>query len=263
VRVIAIDWSGAKVGAAKKIWLGEATASGALIDLKTGLNREQVTAYLINEAGRGEPMVVGLDFAFSFPAWFVRERGYASAPALWAGLATDGLADAWLKTPKWPLWGRKGHTKPTDIEHFRATENDVGAVAGISCKSVFQIGGAGAVGTGSIRGMPVLHRLRAVGLGAWPFDAQARATAIEIYPRLLTGPVKKSVGSCRWTYMVDHFPHIRPETMEVACSSEDAFDAAVSALVMAQHADELKRLPRRIDAQTLIEGEIWRPGIAS
>ena len=57
MRVIAIDWSGAKVGATKKIWLAEATAGGKLLRLETGRDRDAIAAHLIDEAHRGEPMV--------------------------------------------------------------------------------------------------------------------------------------------------------------------------------------------------------------
>ncbi|TAK60438.1 MAG: DUF429 domain-containing protein [Dehalococcoidia bacterium] len=250
-------------GATKKIWLAEATAGGELLRLESGRNRDAIAAHLIEEAQRGEPMIVGLDFAFSFPAWFMDERGYASAPALWDALAAGGVADEWLTRCEPPLWGRPGRRKPAIDEHFRETERCAGLTAGVGCKSVFQIGGAGAVGTGSIRGMPVLHRLREGGFGVWPFDAPARATAVEIYPRLLTGAVKKSGEGCRRAYIAKHHGNLDPTMAEAACSSEDAFDAAVSALVMAGHSDELARLPQRTDARTLIEGEIWRPGMAS
>ena len=263
MRIIAIDWSGAKVHPEKKIWLAEATPRGELRRIETRRDREQIAAHLIELARDGEPMIVGLDFAFSFPAWFVRERGYASASALWAALAGDGVADEWLKACEAPLWGRPHCPKPVLEEHFRETEKRAGAIAGISCKSVFQIGGAGAVGTGSIRGMPVLHRLRAAGFCVWPFTPAAPVTVVEIYPRLLTGPVKKSVAECRAEYLQSHFPDLAPELHDLASSSEDAFDAAVSALVMARYAVELARMPQRADARTQLEGEIWRPGMAS
>ena len=263
MRVIAIDWSGAKVRAQKKIWLAEATSADALLRLETGRNREQVADFLIKETEGGDDMVVGLDVAFSFPAWFLRERRFNSAPALWARLAADGQADQWLRACEPPLWGKPGCPKPKSIEHFRATEKDVGAVKGIGCKSVFQVGGAGAVGTGSIRGMPVLHRLRAAGFCVWPFTPAAPATVVEIYPRLLTGPVKKSVKECRQAYMKEHYSKLDAAMTELACSSEDAFDAAVSALVMARHADEMEALRQATDALMLLEGEIWRPGVAS
>jgi len=44
---------------------------------------------------------------------------------------------------------------------------------------------------------------------------------------------------------------------EAAASSEDAFDAAIFALVMAQRADELAGLPQATEACELIDGRIW------
>jgi hypothetical protein len=52
-----------------------------------------------------------------------------------------------------------------------------------AAKSVFQIGGAGAVGTGSVRGMPLLAALSADGFSVWPFEDASERMVIEIYPR--------------------------------------------------------------------------------
>ncbi len=263
MRVIAIDWSGAKLHAHKKIWLAEAAPGGELLRLETGRGRDEVAAHLIEEATRGDEMVVGLDLAFSLPEWFMRERGFETAPALWAALAAGGAADRWLEACEPPLWGRGRRAKPALAEHFRAAEKRVGVIAGTSCKSVFQVGGAGAVGTGSIRGMPVLHRLRAAGFAVWPFTAAAPATLIEVYPRLLTGPVNKSDQACRRAYIESRFPALDPAMRNLAWSCEDAFDAAVSALVMARHAGALRDLAPATDARTLIEGDIWQPAAAA
>ena len=47
--------------------------------------------------------------------------------------------------------------------------------------------------------------------------------------------------------------------LERAAGSEDAFDAAVSALKMAEHGDELETLTATDDEPFDIEGKIWRP----
>ena len=41
--------------------------------------------------------------------------------------------------------------------------------------------------------------------------------------------------------------------------SEDAFDAAISALVMGDHLAELASLRQSTDPLTLLEGDVWRP----
>ena len=46
MRVIAIDWSGAVTGAAKKIWLAEAL-DGQIVRLESGRTRDQITEHLI------------------------------------------------------------------------------------------------------------------------------------------------------------------------------------------------------------------------
>ena len=132
-------------------------------------------------------------------------------------------------------------------------------MGGSSPKSVFQIGGAGAVGTGSLRGMPCLGMLHAAGFSIWPFHEPTRPTVIEIYPRLLTGAVVKSSHDSRLAYLRRAFPELPRAMVDLAASSEDAFDAAVSAMVMSRHTSELEALERATDPQVLLEGAIWWP----
>jgi hypothetical protein len=256
MRIIAIDWSGAKTGETKKICLAE-VAGGELLRLKDGRTREEVAGDLIQMAEDDGDMVVGLDFAFSLPRWFVDEMKYASSHALWSACC-NGQAEAWLKDCASPFWGRPGKPKPELSQHFRRTENETAAVAGIRPKSVFQIGGAGAVGTGSLRGMPVLSKLHDAGFAIWPFDAPRFPLVVEIYPRLLTGAVRKSCRLCRVAYLpavLDRGHRLFAD----AASSEDAFDAAVSALVMNRHAAEFESLPVARDELEKVEGAIWTP----
>ena len=262
MHVIAIDWSGAESGAARRIWIAE-VVDGDMVRLESGRTREQVAALLVDAGQRDPSLVVGLDFAFAFPAWWAREHGVADAPALWALAARDG--DCWLRACVPPFWGRPGKRR---AEHdatrlYRRTERAVPRVAGIAPKSVFQVGGAGAVGTGSIRGMPLLARLHAAGWRVWPFidvdDDAPSPTAVEIYPRLLTGAVNKSGFSQRAEYLRFRFPRLPAEFGVAASTSEDAFDAAVSALVMAEHWPSLRALPEASDEVERLEGAIWWP----
>ena len=100
--------------------------------------------------------------------------------------------------------------------------------------------------------MPLLHALRAHGASIWPFDPPGWPRVVEIYPRLLTGPVVKSSALARQTYLEQHYPWL-------ACPTEDAFDAAVSALVMARHSDDLRSLPDEADPELRREGRVWYP----
>lgn len=50
-----------------------------------------------------------------------------------------------------------------------------------------------------------------------------------------------------------------PDLLAIAASAEDAFDAAVSAVVMDRYRDEFAALPSA-DALDKVEGRIWKPG---
>ena len=253
-RVIAIDWSGAKTGAKSKIWLAEA-CDGRLTRLESGRGRSEVVKHLIADA-RGD-VVVGLDFAFSFPCWFAEDQGAPPIEELWNLVAEKG--EEWLHSCPPPFFGKAGSRKPKRRELYRHTEECAAEQKGASPKSVFQIGGGGQVGTGSIRGMPHLATLRAQGFSIWPFHEVQTPLVIEIYPRLLTGPVKRANFDARQAYLADGFREIGDALACKAASSEDAFDAAVSAVVMSRHIDEISTLTKSHDATEFIEGRIWWP----
>lgn len=257
LRITAVDWSGRRVGASRHIWLAE-VIGGELERLECGRSREELAAHLVELSHDSRPMVAGLDFAFSMPSWFIAQLGASSAPELWAIVAREG--ERWLDACSPPFWGRPGKRRPAYAQSaFRLGEADCASGFGMTPKSVFQVGGGGAVGTGSLRGMPHLSTLHEAGIAIWPFCRPARATAIEIYPRIFTGPVTKSRADARAAHLAAHFPSLERDMRDLAASSEDAFDAAVSALRMWEHRDELARLRRAHDAQALLEGAIWRP----
>jgi len=123
-----------------------------------------------------------------------------------------------------------------------------------------QVGGAGSVGTGSIRGFPVLARLRAAGFRIWPFhDDPQMPVAVEVYPRVFTGPVVKSRADARREFLDDHAPEIDEQFRTLAAASEDAFDALFSARAMSRASAELAALPAVDDAIARLEGLVWVP----
>lgn len=256
MRVIAVDWSGRATGAEEAIWLAEVVA-GEVVRLENGRSREAMAGHLADLAQRDPALVIGLDFAFSFPAWFVNASGCGAGQEIWSVVAREG--ERWLRDCPLPFWGRPGVKRPDLPEHFRRTDRAVPAVGGIRPKSVFQVGGAGAVGTGSIRGMPMLAALRAAGCAIWPFDAPRLPLVLEIYPRALTGPVAKRVRAARASVLASRYPGLRPAVRRAAEGSEDAFDALVSALEMHAHAAEFTALPERTAPEDRQEGAIWLP----
>lgn len=262
LRFVAIDWSGRVTGSAAHLWLAEARPGDdgpELLRLECGRTREQLVDHLVDLLADG-PLVVGLDFSFALPEWWLRAEGYEDGPGLWAAAATEG--EDWLRACAPPFWGRPGRPKPLDGEQFRVTERAL-RVGGILPKPTFQVGGAGAVGTGSVRGWPYLARLRGAGYAIWPFDAPGTPPlVVEVWPRVCTGPVVKSDATARIDHVRHHLPHLRGRARDLMGASEDAFDAACTALTMATHAASFAHLPAPDDVVARREGWVWSPPIS-
>jgi hypothetical protein len=222
-RILAVDWSGARAREQRAIWLAEAVG-GRLVRLEGGRGREELMAHLLEEAERDPELVVGLDFAFSLPEWFLRARGIADVSNAWDLVSRE--AEAWLRDPQPPFWRVR---RSAGEVAFRRTELECGGRP----KSVFQLVGAGQVGTGSLRGMPFLPRLRER-FAIWPFDEPRLPLLVEIYPRLHLD------GSEQY-------------------ENEHARDAAAAALAMSRWPGDWSRLPR--DPAYALEGRIWRDGL--
>ncbi len=107
--------------------------------------------------------------------------------------------------------------------------------------------------------MPHLATLRGEGFSIWPFREAQTPLVIEIYPRLITGPLKKADFDEREAYLTERCPEIDDTLAFKAASSEDAFDAAVSAVVMSRHLDEISTLTESRDDTYVFEGRIWWP----
>jgi hypothetical protein len=261
-RTIAIDWSGRGGSDQRRyIWLCE-VADGRIERLERGRTRAEIVEHLVGLAEEDPTMVVGLDFAFSVPAWYIAKVGLASARELWRLLAEERLTAqmkklglrAWIQAPEWPFWRTR---KPDDLDATRAfRRTEIEAVApGTQPKSVFQLVGGGQVGPGSLYGMQALHELSQHGFSIWPFDEPSGPVAVEIFPRTLSGPVVKSDPIARATFLAN--ADITSEHASVAAATEDAFDALISALSMATEPDAFNRL--RLEPEYALEGKIWNP----
>jgi hypothetical protein len=285
-RVVAVDWSGDRsaAGQRRKIWAGVWTA-GAGVRLESGRSREKLIEWLIEMARDTPQMVVGVDFCFSYPEWFVAEHGAKTAPEFWEIVVEHG--ERWLgrECEDARFWGRVGKfrtgKKPPEfcgdfgLRMLRQADiackvqgkildpSEAAKVKGIAPKSPFQIGGAGAVGTGTLRGIPTLPRLVKAGFSIWPFDVPRLPMVVEIYPRLLTGEVKKGNAEERAKYLrrkqkeEAEYASIEEEVLAKARGSEDAFDALVSMIEMSARRDDFPKLEQSTDAVTLLEGAVW------
>ena len=302
-RVVAVDWSGDKgPGQRRKIWAGVWTrgagkVAGGGVILENGRSREELAEWLIAMARETPRMVVGIDCCFSYPAWFVREQGCATVFDFWRHVAA-GHGERWLgvglaeEERDARFWGRP-HKRPaefcgagyptmmrrTDMENKveQALEGGDPARAalmrGIQPKSPFQIGGSGSVGTGSLRAMEWLLRLSEAGFRVWPFEdsalgkAKARPLLVEMYTRLLTGPVAKSNAGARAAYLKRRrkedalYAGLSRAVVAKAEGSEDGFDALVCCVEMVRWQAEFAGLRAVKDKGLLLESVTWRPGV--
>jgi hypothetical protein len=313
-RIVAIDWSGRvdAAGQRRHIWAGIWTAG--VVTLEAGRTRDEVAEWLIGMAAETPRMVIGIDCCFSFPAWFLEEHGCNTVFDFWEKVAA-GHGERWLARECEDVarderfWG-KPHKRPaqfcgegyrrmmrgTDWENKVAQSLEGGDAAraakmkGITPKSPFQIGGSGSVGTGSLRAMPFLLRLREAGFRVWPFEdaalrerrspagmtkktgmttrkASARPLVVEMYTRLMTGAVAKSNPAARRAYLKARrkddplYAGISRGVMKKAEGSEDAFDALVSAMEMVRERADFGGLRATKDAELRLEGITWRPGV--
>jgi hypothetical protein len=305
-RVVAVDWSGDRsaAGQRKKIWAAVWTASasgavaGGTVRLESGRTRAELAEWLIGLARETPRMVVGIDCCFSLPAWFLEEHGCGSVFEFWR-CAAEGKGEEWLhrdcadprfwgvtgsaRTGKRPAEfsgeGARRMMRTTDWENKTAVEGEGAgdirgaSMRGITAKSPFQIGGSGSVGTGSLRAMPILERLREAGFRVWPFDGAElvgtapRPLVIEMYARLLTGPVAKRSEAARRQYLEgkstteEMYGGLTREVLGKAYASEDAFDALVCCIEMVRWRGEFPQLRATADRTLAMEGITWRPGV--
>jgi len=221
-RVIMVDWSGGNDRGpspkADAIWAGVAAARGSATAGSAAAeryfrNRQAAETWLTEtleaETAAGRRVLVGFDFPFGFPRGFAEAvTGQADPLALWAWL--EGRVE---DTPHannrfdlageingrfpgtGPFWGnglkrdipglpRKGRARTGHgmAERREAETRAAGAFP------IWQLAGAGAVGSQAIMGVPVLARLRRrFRAAAWPFEPleDAPVALIEIWPSLI------------------------------------------------------------------------------
>lgn len=276
---IAVDWSGAKAqGGARGIAIAIARP-GRLIDVIPGpastkpLNRSEAISFVIDTAKAHDGNVVaGLDFAFSLPGWYLEARGLDDAPALWRWARAEG--EGWWegdvgRLPS-PFWRADGAGKPhfAGMEEFRATEMDetLKLLAGSSPQSAFRLSGQGSVGSSTVRGLPHLADLKDAGFCIWPWDSASAPLALEVWPRIAVRDVAKSNPAARVERIAQEQDagRIGKDLAVHACADDNAFDAALTALWLADNAGQL--LGEEADpacapgGELAREGRIWTPG---
>ncbi len=222
--VLIVDWSGGNDRGTRPkkdaIWTGIARAGLAedpVYHRNRQLAEDWIIQFLAAEMAAGRRVLAGFDFAFGYPAGFGRVLTGSDDPfAIWDWFAAHvqdspqannrfdlagqinarfpGIGPFWgnglaRDIPDLPRKGlaRQGHGLP---EKRAAEQQAKGAFA------VWQLAGAGAVGSQVIMGLPVLARLRhrfGADLAVWPFQPLTPPIAlVEVWPSLIAKTIAAS-----------------------------------------------------------------------
>ena len=221
-RVIVVDWSAANLptsptNRANAVWIGCHDAEGgAEWHHRTRAAAEAQLGTLLDTArADGLRVLVGFDFAMGYPAGFAQRLTGGDTRALWAWLAeriTDApdnrnnrfavaaAINASFPEGPGPFWSHPtGQSWPglpfrragIDYAALGLTETRAAEVAVRGAKSPWMLFNPGSVGSQSLLGLPMIHRLsQRPDVAVWPFDApEAQVVLAEVYPSLLAGPV--------------------------------------------------------------------------
>ena len=223
-RVIVVDWSAANLPTSptrlsNSVWIGCHDAEGgAEWHHRTRAAAEaQLVTLIETSRGDGLRLLVGFDFAMGYPSGFARRlTGTPSAQAVWHWLASkvSDAADnrnnrfavaaqinALFPEGPGPFWSHpSGQSWPglpfrrvgIDYDLLGVAERRAAELAVPSAKSPWMLFNPGSVGSQSLLGLPMIHRLaQHPDVAVWPFDPPSDAPVLlaEVYPSLIAGPV--------------------------------------------------------------------------
>jgi hypothetical protein len=221
-RVIVVDWSAANLptsltNRANAVWIGCHDADGgAEWHHRTRAGAEAQLVTLIDTArAEGLRVLIGFDFAMGYPAGFAaRLTGVPRAEAVWRWLA-EAITDVENRNNRFevatrinalfpegpgPFWSHpSGQSWPglpvrrvgIDYAALGLSETRSAEAAVPRAKSPWMLFNPGSVGSQSLLGLPMIHRLSQIpGASVWPFaNPDAPVVLAEVYPSLLAGPV--------------------------------------------------------------------------
>lgn len=221
-RVIVADWSAANLptsptNRANAVWIGCHDAEGgAEWHHRTRASAEAQLVTLIETArASGQRLLIGFDFAMGYPAGFAaRLTGEARAETVWRWLA-EAITDIENRNNRFevatrinaafpegpgPFWSHPtGQSWPglpfrragIDYAALGLSETRAAEAAVPRAKSPWMLFNPGSVGSQSLLGLPMIHRLSQLAdVAVWPFAIpDAPVVLAEVYPSLLAGPV--------------------------------------------------------------------------
>jgi hypothetical protein len=235
-----------------------------LVALETGRDRSETTGRVAELVLEEPETVVGLDFCFSAPAWFLEAEGMRSAGELWRWAARQAERDPrFVRGLPEPFWGPAVRPRPEAAgPPLRRTEQELG-IPGARPSSFFKVSGPGSVGAQALLGMPELLALCDCGVTVWPFDVPRLPVVVEVFPRalahLLAPDAAGRTGADFRAAVIDRHADAFGDLVGVVAGNQDAFDAAVAAVALDGAPDLVGQLMRTRADQDLREGSILLP----
>jgi hypothetical protein len=221
-RVIVVDWSASNLptsatNRANAIWIGCHDAEGGAEwhHRTRGAAEAQLLALIDTARAVGLRLLVGFDFAMGYPLGFADRLCGGDVRALWAWLAaaiTDtpdnrnnrfavaAAINATFPEGPGPFWSHPSNQSWPGLPPLRSgidyaalglAEKRAAELAVPMAKSPWMLFNPGSVGSQSLLGLPMIHRLsQRDDTAVWPFDTpDAPVVLAEVYPSLLAGPV--------------------------------------------------------------------------
>lgn len=219
-RVIVVDWSGRSSPSPERqskdaIWIGLREEGLAPEDYYFR-TRTDAAIWLRAKLAEGGRQLLGFDFPMGYPTGLARRlTGTDSARSLHGWLAErivdrpdnannrfDVAADINRRLGgAGPFWGcPKARPRPhlpslklVDYPALGLSEKRQVERENPPAKPVWQLLGAGSVGSQALLGIPIVHRLaQSSGAALWPFEPPSDLTLAEVYPSLLAQAVAAS-----------------------------------------------------------------------
>lgn len=299
--VVIVDWSGGNDRGPRPvkdaIWACVADRSGVgepQYFRNRGVFESWFHGFLEQQIAARKRVFCGFDFPFGYPAGFAQAvTGRNSAFALWEWLAarikdqpkannrfeiaaemnraTPGIGPFWGNGTKtdWPDLPRKGldrrdHGWP---ERRAAEELAKGAFA------VWQLAGAGSVGSQTLMGLPVLQRVRerfAPAVSVWPLEpTDTEIVLVEVWPSLIADVIAATLpeGEIKDAHQVRVLAQAisrlsaaqMSKMMAVPRNEEGWIFGLGEEDALKQAATRLKPPPLRNDCFAMPQGAYWTP----
>ncbi|WP_136442108.1 gephyrin-like molybdotransferase Glp [Pacificoceanicola onchidii] len=290
-----VDWNaGNDTGPRPKkdaIWIGEAGQAPRYHRNRISAE-DALTARIESALVRGERMMIGFDFPFSYPRRFIETiTGHPDPFSFWAYLEQhieDGpksnnrfdLAGRLNQVTggRGPFWGNglkrdiPGLPRTQTGYHNPFPDRRTCEVAAKGTFTVWQMSGAGSVGSQVFMGLPVLERIRqrfARQIAVWPFEPLDKPIAlVEIWPGLINPAVRAATGpddirdAVQVKMLAGALANLAPARLHAMLDVEAPLEGSILGLGYEQELEaavSLKPPPLRNDCFALPPGVNWTP----